>query len=182
MLGDQLDRHIQVVGKPTKERHVKGRSGDVNKIIESFYNTIWFDPEAQMILHRGRTSTSAKATWKDLVRVYMKNKGIKRWDNVEPVTKFVADHILKIHQNDMLMKDLSDKQVQESLNKYTEYEEEINALFETDQVATKAGFKKVDGHRLAMDKLIKDFKQATGGGSCRQQALPINQKGRSESY
>ena len=162
MLGDQLDRHIQVVGKPTKERHVKGRSGDINKIIESFYNAIWFDPEAQMILHRGRTSTASKATWKDLVRVYMKNKGIKRWDNVEPVTKFVADHILKIHQNDMLMKDLSDKQVQESLNKYTEYEEEINALFETDQVATKAGFKKVDGHKLAMDKLIKDYKQATG--------------------
>jgi len=162
ILEDQLDRYVRVVGKPTKERHVKGKLGDVNAIVESFYNSIWFDPEAQMILHRGRTFSSKKATWEDLVRVFMKNKGIKRWENVEPITKFVADHILKIHQNDMLMKDLSDKQVQDALNKYTEYETEINALFETDQVATKTGFRKVDGHKMAMDKLLKDYKQATG--------------------
>ena len=68
---------------------------------------------------------------------------------VEPIMKFAADHILKKHQNDLLLNEVSEKQMRDSFEAYTDYEKEVADLFEIDE-------------KKAVAKLMKDYTSATG--------------------
>jgi hypothetical protein len=152
------------------------------RVVENFYNTIWFNEDAQIILHKGVNKDGEKATWKDLVWTYIVEKGIHEkylhkkdvrpyrtrgkgiikttqpdWDRdmeamfaeIEPIMKFAADHILKKHQNDLLLNEVSEKQLRDSFEAYTDYEKEVADLFELDE-------------KKAVAKLLKDYTSATG--------------------
>ena len=144
LLSDQLDRF--------RGREALSKRGDLIKLGNDFYETVWFNAEAQIILHKGKTSSGKKATWEDLVRTYMRSKGIKRITDVQPITKMLADHILRIHQNEIEMKDIDQKMLEDSFGVYNDYEKEIYALM------TKGK----NGSKKAFDKIMKDFKSAAG--------------------
>ena len=171
---------------------------EIFKVIEDFYNQVWFNEDAQIILHKGINRDGEKATWKDLVFTYIVEKGIHQkylgkkdlrpyrtrgkgiiktnlsldddmeamFAEVPPIVKFAADHILKKQQNDLLLNEVSEQQLRESFEAYTEYEKEIADLFDTDEeFVTRGGksvIRKVDGQKKAIDKLLKDYNSATG--------------------
>jgi len=158
LLSDQLDRYrLKVPNRPNfiktdNKREAPSKRGDLIKLGNDFYETVWFDAEAQIILHKGKTSSGKKATWEDLVRTYMRSKGIKRITDVQPITKMLADHILRIHQNEIDMKDIDQKMLEDSFGVYNDYEKEIYTLM------TKGK----NGSKKAFDKIMKDFKSAAG--------------------
>ena len=155
---------------------------EIFKTIENFYNTVWNNADAQIILHKGINREGKEATWRDLVFAYIVEKGLYRkhlkkgsWNTktmekvfseVDPIVKFAADHILQKHKNDVLLNKVSEETLRDSFEAYSEYEQEISNLFATDkEFATRGGKRvlvKVDGRKRAIDKLLKDYNTATG--------------------
>ena len=159
----------------------------VNWQVESFYKAIWNNADAQIILHKGINRDGKPATWKDLVWTYIVEKELYRdfvskrhkdvnklstkleseiFDSVDPMIKMVANHILLNHKNDILMNKISEENLRNSLDSYSDYEKEIQILFETDKEYVTRGGKRVlvtvDGPKKAIDKLLKDYNKATG--------------------